>query len=113
VAGSGNAKISVFEFMLGCIGMLVIAGIILLGGGLGLLFGLPYVLIGLLVGLVASWAIISGSFAGTLKVSCPECGNRQKVAGGVGSYQCLKCGQMVNIKSKEKEVTLYSAFPTD
>lgn len=113
MAGSGDTKISVFEFVLGSIGMLVIAGIILLGSGLGLLFGLPYVLIGLFAGIVASWAIISGSFAGTLNMKCPECGNRQKVAGSVGSYQCSNCGQMVVVKSKEQEVTLYSAFPTD
>lgn len=113
LVGSGDTKISVFEFVLGCIGMLVIAGIVLLGGGLGLLFRLPYVLIGLLVGIVASWAIISGSFAGTFNVRCPECGNRQKTVGSVGSFQCSKCGEMVTIKSKEKEVILYSAFPTD
>lgn len=113
LAGSGDTKISVFEFVLGSIGMFVIAGLILLGGGLGLLFGLPYVLIGLFVGIVASWAFISGSFAGTLNVKCPDCGNKQKLAGFVGSYQCSNCGRMVVIKNKEQEVNLYSAFPTD
>ena len=77
--------ISVFDFMSGSIGMLVIAGVVLLGGGLGIVFGLPYALSGILVGVVASWVIIAGSFAGTRMMD----------------------------KSSEEEVTLYSAFPTD
>jgi hypothetical protein len=106
-------KFSLYDFALGSMGMVLIALIILLGSGLGFLFGLPYAVTGLLVGIVASWAIISGSLAGTLNVQCPECGNRQKVVGNVDSYQCSGCGHTVTIKKKEKEVTLYSAFPTD
>lgn len=113
MAGSEEKGISVREFVAACVGMLVIALIILLGAGLGILLGLPYALTGLVVGVIATWAIIAGSFAGTVNVKCPDCGNRERVAGTVGSYQCSNCGKMVAVKRKEPEVTLYSAFPTD
>lgn len=113
LSGSKEKGITVREFVVACVGMLAIALVILLGAGVGILLGLPYALTGLIVGIIATWAIIAGSFAGTLNVKCPECGNREKVVGTVGSYQCSNCGRVVDIKRKEPEVTLYSPFPTD
>jgi len=113
VADLEEKGISVREFVAACVGMMVIALIILLGAGLGILLDLPYALTGLVVGVIATWAIIAGSFAGTVNVKCPECGNRERVVGTVGSYQCSNCGKMAPIKHEEPEVILYSAFPTD
>lgn len=110
---SEKKGISLFEFVLGSFGFFVIFGIILLGAGLGILFGLPYAVTGVVVGLITAWAIISGSFAGTVIVKCSDCGNKQRVTIGVGSYQCTKCSMINVVKKKEPEVNLYSAFPTD
>lgn len=113
MAGSQNKGITVFEFVAGSIGFLAIFGIILLGAGLGYVFGLPYFLTGPVVGLVVAWAIIAGSFAGSVTVVCAECGHKEKVAGSVGSHLCANCGRVVALKKEEPKVTLYSAFPTD
>ncbi|MCL6634585.1 MAG: hypothetical protein K6T29_02295 [Peptococcaceae bacterium] len=114
MAGSGEKMITLHDFVAACVGMLAIAGVILLGGGLGFLLGLPYAVTGLLAGVIAAWVILTGSFAGTLNVKCPECGNRDKVVGTVGSYQCSSCGRVVTIPGREpQEITLYSPFPTD
>jgi len=80
------------EIILSIISVLVLVGFVFLGAGLGLLFGIPYFLVGLIVGFVFLVLIISGSLVISKEVVCQNCRSKQKVVRNIVSYQCPVCG---------------------
>lgn len=92
MAAEGVIKSKMVEIILNIIGVLLFIGLIFLGAGLGLLFNIPYFLVGLIVGFTALVVIVSGSFAVSKEEACTNCGSKQKVVRNIISYQCSVCG---------------------
>lgn len=96
---AGIIKSRMVEVILSVIGVLLFAGFIFFGAGLGLLFGIPYILIGLIVGVAALFVIASGSLAVSVEVACSNCRSKQRVVKNIVSYQCPACGHRNKIKA--------------
>lgn len=96
---AGIIKSRMVEVILSVIGVLLFAGFIFLGAGLGLLFGIPYILIGLIVGVAVLILIASGSMAVSVEVTCSNCQSKQKVVRNIVSYQCPACGHRNKVRA--------------
>jgi DNA-directed RNA polymerase subunit RPC12/RpoP len=89
---AGIIESKTVEIILSIISVLVLVGLVFLGAGLGLLLGIPYFLVGLIVGFVSLVVIISGSLGISKEIVCQNCRSKQKVIRNIVSYQCPACG---------------------
>ncbi|MHB1041488.1 MAG: hypothetical protein ACYC0Q_01435 [Eubacteriales bacterium] len=98
------------EYVLSFIGMLLIAGLILLAGGLGLLLKLPPAITGLLAGIIIVVTMVRYDFAAFRLYTCPGCGATHKLIDEMGTYECSVCGNRSEVKRRKIE-NLYPTYP--
>lgn len=98
------------EYVLSGIGMLLIAGLVLLGAGVGMLLKLPPAIAGTLAGVIIVVVMVRYDFAAVRLYTCSNCGTTHKLLDEIGTYECSVCGYRSEIK-RQKIENLYPTYP--
>jgi DNA-directed RNA polymerase subunit RPC12/RpoP len=70
--------------------------------GIGII-GIPFIIIGAIIGFIGFISLIVAIFSKTVKMLCPYCATQNKILANTKTFQCYECKQRVLIKNNTPE----------
>ncbi|WP_066636726.1 hypothetical protein [Desulfolucanica intricata] len=102
MAHTGEVGTRGFRCALSVMRVLVVAGIVLVCAGVGLLLALPVAITGLIAGIAVAALLVSGKpLFEEVTVKCPSCSKDIVTIKDFGSYQCSNCRQGLRINGSK------------